>query len=302
MKKRNFINSLLQHTRRPDGFLGRMMLRGMNNGHAPLTRWGAAHIEWQPQWCVLDIGCGGGATLLRLLERCPDGMVCGVDASPESVEFSRRKTARYADRCSVEQATADDLPYGDRAFDAVTAFETVYFWGDLHRAFAEVARVLKPSGVFLVCCEPYRGDAGLLSGRAERRTGRQWIYGYHRLPARQGELLRNDMHSRRQTDCGGIKGRKYPHTSIDRGSAVRRDPPYHTEAGRTNGTTSYCRIIHPATCSRNPPRQRRRDGKKTQRKGRPHLPGNTFYIRMFFTEKQRSSSSPTMAFTNQRYA
>ena len=112
MKKRNFINSLLQHTRRPDGFLGRMMLRGMNNGHAPLTRWGAAHIEWQPQWCVLDIGCGGGATLLRLLERCPDGMVCGVDASPESVEFSRRKTARYADRCSVEQATADDLPYG----------------------------------------------------------------------------------------------------------------------------------------------------------------------------------------------
>ena len=73
MKKRNFINSLLQHTRRPDGFLGRMMLRGMNNGHAPLTRWGAAHIEWQPQWCVLDIGCGGGATLLRLLERCPDG-------------------------------------------------------------------------------------------------------------------------------------------------------------------------------------------------------------------------------------
>ena len=142
MKKRNFINSLLQHTRRPDGFLGRMMLRGMNNGHAPLTRWGAAHIEWQPQWCVLDIGCGGGATLLRLLERCPDGMVCGVDASPESVEFSRRKTARYADRCSVEQATADDLPYGDRAFNAVTAFETVYFWGDLHRAFAEVARVL----------------------------------------------------------------------------------------------------------------------------------------------------------------
>ena len=103
MKKRNFINSLLQHTRRPDGFLGRMMLRGMNNGHAPLTRWGAAHIEWQPQWCVLDIGCGGGATLLRLLERCPDGMVCGVDASPESVEFSRRKTARYADRVHVER-------------------------------------------------------------------------------------------------------------------------------------------------------------------------------------------------------
>ena len=84
MKKRNFINSLLQHTRRPDGFLGRMMLRGMNNGHAPLTRWGAAHIEWQPQWCVLDIGCGGGATLLRLLERCPDGWYAAWTHRPKA--------------------------------------------------------------------------------------------------------------------------------------------------------------------------------------------------------------------------
>lgn len=303
MKKRNFINSLLQHTRRPDGFLGRMMLRGMNNGHAPLTRWGAAHIEWQPQWCVLDIGCGGGATLLRLLERCPDGMVCGVDASPESVEFSRRKTARYADRCSVEQATADDLPYGDRAFNAVTAFETVYFWGDLHRAFAEVARVLKPGGVFLVCCEMSNPGNDTWTSRIEgmqvfspeepeRRTGRQWIYGYRRLPARQGELLRNGMHSRRQTDCGGIKGRKYPHASIDRGSAVRRDPPYHTKAGRTNGTTSYCRIIHPATCSRNPPRQRRRAGKKTQRRGRPHLPGNTSISECFSPKSRGHPQAP----------
>ena len=239
MKKRNFINSLLQHTRRPDGFLGRRMLRGMNNGHAPLTRWGAAHIEWQPQWCVLDIGCGGGATLLRLLERCPDGMVCGVDASPESVEFSRRKTARYADRCSVEQATADDLPYGDRAFNAVTAFETVYFWGDLHRAFAEVARVLKPGGVFLVCCEMSNPGNDTWTSRIE---GMQ-VFSPEELSAALADSGFTDI------------------------AVYRR--------GKENCCVTACTP----------------DGR-----------GNTFYIRMFFTEKQRSSSSPTMAFTNQRYA
>ena len=37
--------------------------------------------------------------------------------------------------------------------DAVTAFETVYFWGNLQHAFTEVARVLKPGGSFLICCE-----------------------------------------------------------------------------------------------------------------------------------------------------
>lgn len=170
MGKKNFIDALLQHTRRPDGFFGRMMLRGMNNGHAPLARWGLAHIDWQPHWSVLDIGCGGGATLLRLLERCPDGMVCGVDASPESAAFSRRKTAKYAGRCSVEQATADDLPYGDRAFDAVTAFETVYFWEDLPRTFGEVARVLKPGGIFLICCEMSNPENRTWSDRIEGMT------------------------------------------------------------------------------------------------------------------------------------
>ena len=38
-------------------------------------------------------------------------------------------------------------------FDAVTAFETVYFWPDLPLCFREVYRVLKPSGTFLICNE-----------------------------------------------------------------------------------------------------------------------------------------------------
>ena len=35
----------------------------------------------------------------------------------------------------------------------VTAFETIYFWSDLQHTFTEVARVLKPGGAFLICCE-----------------------------------------------------------------------------------------------------------------------------------------------------
>ena len=35
----------------------------------------------------------------------------------------------------------------------VTAFETVYFWNDLPKAFTEVTRVLKRNGHFLICCE-----------------------------------------------------------------------------------------------------------------------------------------------------
>ena len=43
--------------------------------------------------------------------------------------------------------------FTDASFDAVTAFETIYFWPDLPKCFREVYRVLKPGGTFLVCNE-----------------------------------------------------------------------------------------------------------------------------------------------------
>lgn len=47
MKKKNIINSILQNTRMPEGFFGRIILRGMNKGHASLSRWGLSQIEWK---------------------------------------------------------------------------------------------------------------------------------------------------------------------------------------------------------------------------------------------------------------
>jgi hypothetical protein len=45
------------------------MLRFMNFGHAPLTNWGLSLVAFRPAMTILDIGCGGGATLKRLLKR-----------------------------------------------------------------------------------------------------------------------------------------------------------------------------------------------------------------------------------------
>lgn len=154
MKQKNLLDSILQHTRKPEGFVGRMILRGMNRGHGPISRWGLSRIDWQPHWTVLDIGCGGGANLSRMLKRCPQGTIHGIDLSPESVKFARKKNKKHVgSRCFIEQGNVAHLPYESEVFDLVTAFETVYFWGDLSQAFTEVARVLKVGGLFLICCE-----------------------------------------------------------------------------------------------------------------------------------------------------
>ena len=151
---KNIINRILQNTQKPEGFWGRMILRSMNKGHADVSQWGLSNLQWMPEWNVLDIGCGGGANLTRLLELCPQGKIYGVDLSSESVAFAAKKNCQeLGKRCFVSEGRANKLPVSDEMFDAVTAFETVYFWGDLTAAFAEVNRVLKPNGYCLICNE-----------------------------------------------------------------------------------------------------------------------------------------------------
>ena len=109
---------------------------------------------------MLDIGCGGGATLKRLLKRSPGGKVFGIDISGESVSKAKNVNKRLlGSQVFVEQGSADNLPWGDQTFDVVTAVETVYFWPDLPKCFQEVKRVLKHGGQFAIMLEVIEGDS-----------------------------------------------------------------------------------------------------------------------------------------------
>ena len=134
--------------------MGRAMLKFMNLTHAPLTNWGLGLIEFQDGWTMLDIGCGGGATLQRLLKRSKDAQVYGIDISEESVAKARKVNAKVLDKqVFVTQGSAEMLPYKDGKFDLVTAVETVYFWPNLPDCLQEVRRVLKPGGKFAIMVE-----------------------------------------------------------------------------------------------------------------------------------------------------
>ena len=147
---------LLRHTVRPgSSALGRFMLWGMNIGHSPVYEFGLSHVELPRGGRILDVGCGGGELLRGMAKRAPDATLAGVDVSPASVEASRRRNRRAieAGRMEVEEGSVEALPWPAESFDLVTACETIYFWGDLAKAFREVARVLKPSGTFAVFIE-----------------------------------------------------------------------------------------------------------------------------------------------------
>lgn len=156
LSKSSPFGKLLRHTARPGtSALGRLMLWGMNIGHSPVYEFGLSHVELPRGGSILDVGCGGGELLRRMAKRAPDATLAGVDVSTASVEATRRRNRRAieAGRMEVKEGAVEALPWPDESFDLVTACETIYFWGDLAKAFREVARVLKPAGTFAVFIE-----------------------------------------------------------------------------------------------------------------------------------------------------
>ena len=55
----------------PKGFWGKQALKAMNGKqHAALPEWVFAELNLSDDAHVLDVGCGGGANIARLLSRC----------------------------------------------------------------------------------------------------------------------------------------------------------------------------------------------------------------------------------------
>lgn len=147
--------SFFQNTQNPKGFSGKLMVNMMNIGHSSMAEWGFKHIQIPDKCISLDAGCGGGANIKRLLKMCPDGKVFGIDYSEVSVRKSEKvnKAEITSRRCEILQGNVHDLPFNSSFFDLVTAFETVYFWGDIDQSFRQIHRVLKKNGIFMICNE-----------------------------------------------------------------------------------------------------------------------------------------------------
>ena len=154
------LKSFFSQCARPEGSLGRVMLSFMNYTHAPLTKWGLKLVNVQDGWTMLDVGCGGGFTIRRLLRQSKDAQIYGIDISEESVAKAKKVNAEVLDKqVFVTLGSAEKLPYDDAKFDLVTAVETVYFWPNLPGCLQEVRRVLKPGGKFAILVEVVDSDS-----------------------------------------------------------------------------------------------------------------------------------------------
>jgi 2-polyprenyl-6-hydroxyphenyl methylase/3-demethylubiquinone-9 3-methyltransferase len=108
--------------------------------------WFDRHIDWQDK-DVLDLGCAGGFMAEAMAKRGAN--VTGIDPATEAIGAARRHARAEGLRIGYDVGVGEALPYADEEFDAVVCVDVLEHVADLGRVLAEVARVLRPGGVFL---------------------------------------------------------------------------------------------------------------------------------------------------------
>jgi ubiquinone/menaquinone biosynthesis C-methylase UbiE len=156
------LKKLFKNAGKPEGLGGRLLLLTMRKAHRPISEWGLGLLGAAPSGVILDIGCGGGDNIARMLKMFPSGRVYGLDYSELCVKKSSELNQRaiLEGRAEIRLGSVSENPWPDDTFDAATAFETVYFWPDFIHDLREVRRVLKPGGTMLICNEAIADEKG----------------------------------------------------------------------------------------------------------------------------------------------
>lgn len=97
---------------------------------------------------VLEVGCGRGVGIEILLEQLGAAEVVAFDFDPRMVTLARERVARFGNRARVFVGDAEHIELPDASFDVVVEFGILHHIPNWRAALVEIARVLRPNGVF----------------------------------------------------------------------------------------------------------------------------------------------------------
>lgn len=118
---------------------------------------------------ILDVACGTGRFLHQLHTALPREKFYGIDLSPHYIAYAQKNLAHLGDIALLAE-NAEHLPFQDAFFDAVSS---VFLFHELpkdarRRAAAEIKRVLKPGGLFVVCDSVQLSESSLFKPFLDR--------------------------------------------------------------------------------------------------------------------------------------
>jgi ubiquinone/menaquinone biosynthesis C-methylase UbiE len=113
---------------------------------------------------LLEVGCGRGVFALWLARKSTKFRIVGLDFSKSAVEIAQRNARAETAAVEFFQGDAEALPFPDDSFDVVISCECMEHVLRPIVMAREIARVLKPGGIFALTTENYLN--GMLFGWA----------------------------------------------------------------------------------------------------------------------------------------
>lgn len=140
--------------RRPTGLIGRRMYRhpaGHERSFREVLQW----LGFVQGDSCLEIGCGGGVLLERVLT-AGAARAAGLDHSPDMLALSEARNAEAvtSGRLTLRLGDASAIPWGAASFDAVFAANMFFYVDNPTAVLGEVFRVLRPGGRLVIHTMP----------------------------------------------------------------------------------------------------------------------------------------------------
>lgn len=110
---------------------------------------------------VLEVGVGMGADHLQWARAHPRSLT-GVDLTPRAIEITSRRFRLEGFQSDLRVADAESLPFADASFDIVYSWGVIHHSPDTRRAFAEIARVLRPGAIARIMIYQDRSITGFM--------------------------------------------------------------------------------------------------------------------------------------------
>ena len=125
---------------------------------------------------VLDIGCGAGQDMLPFIDK-KDAFCIGIDVGEElgDIGNSLAKKTGSEKNIAFARSMGEDLPFADESFDVVLCRIAITLMNN-QKAIAEVARILRPGGVFLLKTHSPQFYLGMIKERFSSLSPRQLAY------------------------------------------------------------------------------------------------------------------------------
>lgn len=115
---------------------------------------------------MLEVGSGRGGGSSAIKKYLSPATMTGLDIAFNAVKFANNTLGK--DGLYYVQGNAENLPFGNQAFDVVINVESCHAYGSVSKFLEETKRVLKPGGYFL--CTDMRSPAGMIKLQEQLRN------------------------------------------------------------------------------------------------------------------------------------